>query len=537
MKLIELRVSEHGDYALISDSFHAFELTAGKKRLNRFSTEAGSWPLVGVEKDGKHSVVMLVFLSSAVVQWPVSASGTLGGSHRLSAPDIEELAEALKRLRPGVVDGDYLLARSVQGRVDLAAFGSEEFQDPILRKEHELLSAMTADASIPDDLRTFIATHNLMASRRFERVPFTAEGAAARQTSELLGTETAKEISDHAYLHLGNAELREKPETDVEFWWPASPLRPLVDFGGYSPKLGIAEINLDVSGPPADSAYCATVTVTLPISARRPEDTQILRIRAVLRYWLPYLAEHYIHRGEPYALKLSCRDSGSPGMLSMDHNSPKTPLYPDLYAMNASGFSYENVDYPTFRAEFDRRKTTLFWRGSTTGPRIKSHDDLLDNLRIKICVEYGTALGSHGDLKISRIRNIEPSYEPDAMRLLIEKDVIAPLVTEDAFGSYKMALDLPGVANSWGTIRKYLLGILVLRARRERYLYYYRYLRPWENFIPVRADASDIGEKVDWVRQNPDRAAKIAFNGMRMAQNYVRNVPTLMRDIVAQNSI
>ena len=40
-------------------------------------------------------------------------------------------------------------------------------------------------------------------------------------------------------------------------------------------------------------------------------------------------------------------------------------------------------------------------------------------------------------------------------------------------------------------------------------------MTPWEHFVPVKSDMSDLFEKYDWVRASPDRARAIGAAARR----------------------
>lgn len=69
---------------------------------------------------------------------------------------------------------------------------------------------------------------------------------------------------------------------------------------------------------------------------------------------------------------------------------------------------------------------------------------------------------------------------------------------------------------SW---RMFALGAVVLMMDSGWEEFYFPLLRPWEHYIPVRADASDACERVQWAQQHPEEAERIARNGRDFIQN------------------
>ncbi len=44
------------------------------------------------------------------------------------------------------------------------------------------------------------------------------------------------------------------------------------------------------------------------------------------------------------------------------------------------------------------------------------------------------------------------------------------------------------------------------------YEHFYHQLEPWEHYIPLHRNISDVLERVEWARENDDQARKIAMN-------------------------
>jgi hypothetical protein len=86
----------------------------------------------------------------------------------------------------------------------------------------------------------------------------------------------------------------------------------------------------------------------------------------------------------------------------------------------------------------------------------------------------------------------------------------------------KFAIDIDGQTNTWANLLVRLhQGCCVLKVESQfgyRQWYYHR-LRPWEHFVPVSADLSDLADRVDWVRTHDAAAAEIARNGRNLARS------------------
>jgi len=97
----------------------------------------------------------------------------------------------------------------------------------------------------------------------------------------------------------------------------------------------------------------------------------------------------------------------------------------------------------------------------------------------------------------------------------------APIASSEWIGD-KFAIDIDGQTNTWGNLLVRLhQGCCVLKIESQfgyRQWYYHR-LRPWEHFVPVSADLSDLADRVEWVRTHDAAAAEIARNGRDLARS------------------
>lgn len=85
-------------------------------------------------------------------------------------------------------------------------------------------------------------------------------------------------------------------------------------------------------------------------------------------------------------------------------------------------------------------------------------------------------------------------------------------------GRYKYLLDVRG-NGAWSVRLKYLLllGSVVFVVERDESEYWWNTFRPWEHYVPVAADASDLVANYELVKQDPAMAKRIALNGRQRA--------------------
>lgn len=69
----------------------------------------------------------------------------------------------------------------------------------------------------------------------------------------------------------------------------------------------------------------------------------------------------------------------------------------------------------------------------------------------------------------------------------------------------------------------YLLGggSLVFKQASKYYEHFYNDLVPYEHYVPIERDLSDLVEKIHWAIENDKEAEKIAQNGQKFANEHL----------------
>ncbi|KAL0985529.1 hypothetical protein UPYG_G00158110 [Umbra pygmaea] len=105
-----------------------------------------------------------------------------------------------------------------------------------------------------------------------------------------------------------------------------------------------------------------------------------------------------------------------------------------------------------------------------------------------------------------------------------DESLYGPLVKHVSFFDffkYKYQINIDGTVAAYRL--PYLLAgnSVVLKQDSAYYEHFYNELRPWEHYIPVRADLADLLEKIQWSRQHDEEARKIALAGQQFARNHL----------------
>ncbi len=88
--------------------------------------------------------------------------------------------------------------------------------------------------------------------------------------------------------------------------------------------------------------------------------------------------------------------------------------------------------------------------------------------------------------------------------------------------TFKYLIDVDGNSNAWSSLfLKLLSGSVVLKVESEGGYkqWYYDRLIPWQHYVPVNKDLSDLIEKMYWLILNDKISKAIAKNGKEFAES------------------
>ncbi len=274
--------------------------------------------------------------------------------------------------------------------------------------------------------------------------------------------------------------------------------------------------------------FRSEMSIKLDISDELDDNSNhVFRLSTCLTYWIPYCIEILRRKKKSFSLCLNASDYGDDNYLSMD-SANYYNLIPDEYSMvesSKSQYGSVHMDYSEFIDNWLSRRNIMFWRGSTTGvEKITSLRNLQELERVKVCLNLRSCKGF--DLRISNI--VQYDMPKQIITQWLRKNrIIGRRVKESVFGKYMYYPDIPGnnlSCGSWGTIKKYLRGNLVFRPNHARNFYYDKFMTPWENYIPINNDFSNLYDQYMWAENNPCEAALIAWRSHSIARHFIDNI-------------
>jgi hypothetical protein len=168
---------------------------------------------------------------------------------------------------------------------------------------------------------------------------------------------------------------------------------------------------------------------------------------------------------------------------------------------------------------WQERSSDIVWRGGRNGEGRYSLDDAEQDdpmvvPRLRMVMKLRDAPGC--DVKIFRPGKANLWTEDEArLGFLAEK------IPSEFWLTQKFALDIDGYTNTWSNLlvrMHYGCCVLKIGSQRGYRQWYYDRIRPFEHYVPVRSDMSDLLEKIEWVRSHDKEAQEIARNGQALAR-------------------
>ncbi|KAL0849394.1 hypothetical protein ABMA28_013695 [Loxostege sticticalis] len=147
--------------------------------------------------------------------------------------------------------------------------------------------------------------------------------------------------------------------------------------------------------------------------------------------------------------------------------------------------------------EWHKREPRAIWRG---------RDSRLERLKLVDIARANPDLFNASLTNFFFFRDKEAQYGPKK-----------PHISFFKFFDYKYQVNVDGTVAAYRL--PYLLagGGMVLKQESPFFEHFYSMLRPWEHYVPVSRDLSDLKDRVIWAREHDDEARKISENARKFA--------------------
>ena len=233
---------------------------------------------------------------------------------------------------------------------------------------------------------------------------------------------------------------------------------------------------------------------------------------------LPYL--YYVALAGDDADRLVCdlSDGDQPSVADVGFSSPfsERGLVPDLYFFETRGYQKQRDQFRNARVPWADRSNLIQWRGSLNGNGLRiANSDLIGNGMVNQRLRLAYAC-KDTDIDFKFID------QNDANEMLKKEGIWGARVAATTWLNHKYAIDVDGHSNAWDNLyHRMLFGCCVLKVDSQVGFrqWYYPKLKPFEHFVPIKADLSDLREQVDWVSSHPKEAEAIARAGCELAHS------------------
>jgi hypothetical protein len=102
-----------------------------------------------------------------------------------------------------------------------------------------------------------------------------------------------------------------------------------------------------------------------------------------------------------------------------------------------------------------------------------------------------------------------------------KRDDLLQIPSSDYYTDYQVALVLAGIGAAFRTTTHLSAGQAVVLQRFYFEEWFVPYMTPWENYIPLKEDLSDLKEIMEWVRKNVKKVKSIAENGKKFYDEWL----------------
>ncbi len=117
-------------------------------------------------------------------------------------------------------------------------------------------------------------------------------------------------------------------------------------------------------------------------------------------------------------------------------------------------------------------------------------------------------------------KNIHNKYvtviDPTQLRIKLNKKM--PLAQ---ISNYKYILSIEGNVAQFRLTLELSYNSVILLVKSDQYIWHQPLLKPWVHYVPVRADLSDLMEKIHWCKTHDSKCKDIASNAVAFYNKYI----------------
>jgi ubiquitin C-terminal hydrolase len=199
--------------------------------------------------------------------------------------------------------------------------------------------------------------------------------------------------------------------------------------------------------------------------------------------------------------------------------------YLPAYAYSGK-IDYKDIPIPNYDDLFDnkigevqtdwsKKKNIAVFRGGSTGCGGTAEN----NQRLKLATMRSADL----DVGITQYTTHLKFISPEEIEVAEEVAPTVPKLTWEQQSGFKYLIHVDGNVFAYRYLKSMLTKSVILRVKSDYTHWTDKYMKPNEHYIEVKADLSDLKEKVKWCKENDESCKKIAENGYNFAVNVLKD--------------
>ena len=194
---------------------------------------------------------------------------------------------------------------------------------------------------------------------------------------------------------------------------------------------------------------------------------------------------------------------------------------------------YVNI-HEKLNHDYDSKIPTAIFRGGSTGcgttiknnPRLKAAyltTKYYKNSKYGINNSFDSIL--YLDARIVSFKSHAKKHYSDKYISVINPDTMPFRLSKKMpigqISNYKYILSIEGNVAQFRLSLELSFNSVILLVKSDQYIWYQPMLRPWIHYVPVKADLSDLMDKIHWCKTHDEKCKTIASNAMDFYKKYI----------------
>ncbi len=197
---------------------------------------------------------------------------------------------------------------------------------------------------------------------------------------------------------------------------------------------------------------------------------------------------------------------------------------PDYYFFSHRGYQRFGELAAEQGLDWNARSDDIVWRGRLYGcSYFNYHPEMAQNPGVSQRVRMAhLTKGTEVDFKF-----VTGAWHDEVFNVVAHHGLAGGYIDESSWVNRKYAIDIDGVTNAWSNLFiRMKLGCCVFKVESDfgYRQWYYDKLVPFEHYIPIRKNLTDLWERIEWAKTHPKEARDIAMNGKALADSMTWDV-------------